>query len=157
MIFPVWLEDRDRARPSGPTDRLLAWPASAKNALMLAVEVDAVDLVVRRLHEKHLAAGVARRPAGVVAVLRPPVATFHPGRMMSRTRGALGPACTGSRPIFPEIAHRFPEIIVIAGDVPAVDDPEEVVVTGKSQGLVHFLIEQEPVAGAVFHVAACRW
>ena len=36
--------------------------------------------------------------------------------------------------------------------MPAVDDAEEVIVAGESQGLVHFLIEQEPVAGAVFHV-----
>ena len=71
---------------------------------------------------------------------------------MSRTARRARPGLNRLGPIFPNEAHGLGKIFVVAGDVPAVDDAEEVIVAGKSQGLVHFLIEQEPVAGAVFHV-----
>ena len=44
-------------------------------------------------------------------------------------------------------------MVHVAGDVAAVDDAELVVVAGELQGLVHLLVEQEPVAGRVLHVA----
>ena len=77
--------------------------------------------------------------------------------MMSRTRGALGPAYNRLGPVFPEVAHRFPIEVVISSNMPAVDNPEEIVVSGEFQRLIHFLVEQEPVAGADFPCLAFRW
>ena len=115
-----------------------------------AVEVDAVDLVVGASAKNTSPRALQ---AGPCASCRSSATSCQgsPARMTSRTAvrsGRPGPA----GPTFPEEAHRFLEIVVIPRDVPAVDDAERVVIARELQCLVHFLVEQVPVSGAVFHV-----
>ncbi len=104
------------------------------------------------IHEKHLAAGIARRTPGVMAALGHQFPLFLGEDNVAYTR-CTRPGLNRLGPIFPKKAHGFRKIIIIAGAVSAVDDAEAVIVTRESQGLVHFLIDQEPVSGAVFHIA----
>ena len=117
----------------------------------VAVEIDAIDLVVGGIDKKDFAAGIAGRSAGIMAILGDQLPGFIGQEDVAHARGARS-GFDRLGPIFPKITHRFLIMLVKAGAMPAIDDPKCVVVAGKPQGFVHFLIEQEPVAGAVLHV-----
>jgi hypothetical protein len=118
----------------------------------LIVEADAVDFVGGGVGEEDFA---VRAVEGPRVLLKPSATSFQssPGMRISCARGALGPALHFFGPVLPQIGHRLHPVVGVARAVAAVDDAELVIVAGKLQRLVHFLIEQEPVARDVFHVA----
>ena len=117
----------------------------------LSVEIDAVDLVVRRVGKKHLAAGVARRTSGALEAFGNGLPSL-PGHQDLLGTGRTGACLHPVGPAFPEVGHAFAVIFHVSGDMASIDDAELVVVAGKRECLVNLLIEQKPIARHIFHV-----
>ena len=114
-----------------------------------AIKPDTLNLIV--VDEKHLAFAIASRRARGLKVAGGQLPVLMRDKdLLPRRRWGL-PA--RARPAAPEVRHGLLVVFHITGYVSAVDDAELVVVTRELEGFVHFLIEQEPVAGGVLHVA----
>ena len=120
--------DPANSSPSGSDGQAVGLSGIRQEFLDRSFQVDPKNLVRRGFDEEDLALGVAQvAPRGSWR----PEATGLPGLIgkddVADPRGArtslhrLGPA-------FPEIAHRLAIVVVVARDVTAVDDPEEVVI-----------------------------